>query len=105
ERVEHHWSGQVMQPVDGLAFLGRNPGDADNVYIITGDSGHGLTHGTIGGMLIADLIQGRPNAWAKIYDPSRKPITRGVAEFVKENANVVMQYTDHLSPGDVASVH
>src|SRR6185436_14306774 len=45
------WSGQIMEPVDSLAFIGRNPGD-DNVYIATGDSGNGMTHGTIAGLLI-----------------------------------------------------
>ena len=59
--VEFRWSGQVMETVDGLAFIGRNPLDADNVYVVTGDSGMGLTHGTIAGMLITDLIQGRTN--------------------------------------------
>ena len=49
-----------METVDGLAFIGRNPLDADNVYIATGDSGMGMTHGTIAGMLITDLIQRRP---------------------------------------------
>jgi glycine/D-amino acid oxidase-like deaminating enzyme len=29
------------------------------VYIATGDSGHGMTHGTIAGMLLSDLILGR----------------------------------------------
>ena len=37
--IAFRWSGQVMQPVDGLAFIGRNPVDAPNVYIATGDSG------------------------------------------------------------------
>jgi glycine/D-amino acid oxidase-like deaminating enzyme len=55
--VKFRWSGQVMEPVDGLAFIGRNPGD-ENVYIATGDSGNGITHGTIAGILISDLVQG-----------------------------------------------
>jgi glycine/D-amino acid oxidase-like deaminating enzyme len=37
-RIEYRWSGQVMEPVDGLAFIGRNPADEDNVYVATGDS-------------------------------------------------------------------
>ncbi len=47
--VEYRWSGEVMEPVDGLAFIGRNPLDQDNVFIATGDSGNGMTHGTISG--------------------------------------------------------
>ncbi len=102
ESVEFRWSGQVMEPVDGLAFIGRNPLDDDNVFIATGDSGNGMTHGTIAGILITDLIQGRSNAWEKIYDPSRKTL-KALPEFAKENLNVAAQYTDLVTPGDVDS--
>ena len=62
--VEYRWSGQVMETIDGLGFIGRNPGDAENIYIATGDSGMGMTHGTIAGLLISDLILKRENPWA-----------------------------------------
>ncbi|HEX6832884.1 MAG TPA: FAD-dependent oxidoreductase, partial [Rudaea sp.] len=102
--VHYAWSGQVIEPNDGLAFIGRNPMDADNVYIVTGDSGNGLTHATIASMLIADLIEGRPNPWAELYSPSRKQF-HGVSEFVRENANVAAQYAELATGGEVASVH
>jgi glycine/D-amino acid oxidase-like deaminating enzyme/nitrite reductase/ring-hydroxylating ferredoxin subunit len=102
EAFEYRWSGQVMEPVDGLGFIGRNPGDADNVYIATGDSGNGMTHGTIAGMLIRDLILGRDNAWATLYDPSRLSLRAG-GEYAKENLNVAAQYADHLTAGEVSS--
>ena len=104
--VEYRWSGMVMETTDGLAFIGRNPMDKENVYIATGDSGMGLTHGTIAGILLTDLILGRENPWARIYDPSRKPVW-GMAwkEFLLENANVAKEYTrDWLGGGDVSSV-
>ena len=89
-----------METVDGLAFIGRNPLDHDNVYIVTGDSGMGMTHGTIAGMLITDLILGRHNPWQALYDPSRKTL-RASAEFVRETANVAAQYAQWITPGDV----
>jgi glycine/D-amino acid oxidase-like deaminating enzyme/nitrite reductase/ring-hydroxylating ferredoxin subunit len=101
--VEFTWGGQYMETIDGLAFIGRNPADKENVYIVTGDSGMGLTHGTIAGMLLADLIGGRKNPWEKLYDPSRKPLT-AARRFVKEAANVAVQYTKWLTPGQVSSV-
>jgi len=91
-----------MEPVDGLAFIGRNPMDHDNVFIATGDSGNGMTHGTIAGMLITDLILGKENDWAALYDPSRKTL-RSIGKFVKENINVAEQYADLLTPGEVDS--
>lgn len=99
--VDHRWMGQVQETIDGLAFLGKNPLDEGNVYIATGDSGMGMTHGTIAGMLITDLIVGRENPWAGLYDPSRKPMM-AISDFVKENANVARQYADWLTGGDVS---
>lgn len=100
--VEEHWSGQVMETIDGLAFIGRNPLDEDNVYIATGDSGMGMTHGTIAGMLITDLIMGRKNAWTELYDPSRKTL-RAAKRFVEEASNMAWQYTHWLTAGDVST--
>jgi glycine/D-amino acid oxidase-like deaminating enzyme/nitrite reductase/ring-hydroxylating ferredoxin subunit len=103
--VDYRWSGMVMETTDGLAFIGRNPADKDNVYIATGDCGLGMTHGTIAGILITDLIQGRENPWSKVFDPSRKPVW-GMAwkEYLIENANVAKQYVqDWLGSGDVSS--
>jgi glycine/D-amino acid oxidase-like deaminating enzyme/nitrite reductase/ring-hydroxylating ferredoxin subunit len=105
KKVEYRWSGMVMETIDGLAFIGRNPLDSENVYVATGDCGMGMTHGTIAGILITDLIQGRENPWSKLFDPSRKPVF-GMAwkEYLIENANVAQQYVkDWLGGGDVRS--
>jgi glycine/D-amino acid oxidase-like deaminating enzyme/nitrite reductase/ring-hydroxylating ferredoxin subunit len=97
------WSGQIMETLDGIAYIGRNPGDQDNVFVVTGDCGDGMTHGTIAGLLLSDLICGRDNPWAAVYDPSRtRPA--GSLEFIKENVNVAAQYADWLGGGDVADV-
>ena len=103
EAMEFRWSGQVMEPVDALAFIGRNPADSDNVFIATGDSGMGMTHGTIAGILLTDLIMKRPNPWAELYDPSRKTLA-AAKDFAQENVNVVAQYADLITPGEVDSV-
>ena len=99
--VVFRWSGQVMEPVDHVAFIGRNPGD-DHVWIVTGDSGMGMTHGTIAGQLVSDLILGRPNRWATLYDPGRVTL-RATGEFLRENLNVAARYGDWVTPADAAS--
>jgi glycine/D-amino acid oxidase-like deaminating enzyme len=73
--VVHRWSGQCLEPCDGLAFIGHDPIDSHNVYVATGDSGHGLTHGTIAGILIAELIVARDHPWRTLYDPARQTPT------------------------------
>ncbi|WP_338760554.1 FAD-dependent oxidoreductase [Massilia sp. METH4] len=102
EEVMYRWSGEVMEPADGVAYMGRNPADRGNVFVITGDSGTGMTHCTAGAMLVTDLIVGRANPWVSLYDPGRTPL-RGLGEFAKEQANVAAQYTDWLQGGEVTS--
>jgi glycine/D-amino acid oxidase-like deaminating enzyme/nitrite reductase/ring-hydroxylating ferredoxin subunit len=97
------WSGQVQEPADDLAYIGRAPTAHPDVYVVTGDSGMGLTHGTIAGMLITDLIQKRKNPWEALYDPSRKPIEAAdtIKQAAAENANTMGRYVDYLSPGEI----
>jgi glycine/D-amino acid oxidase-like deaminating enzyme/nitrite reductase/ring-hydroxylating ferredoxin subunit len=101
--VTYRWSGQVMETDDYLGFIGRNPNDADNVYIATGDSGMGMTHGMIAGILISDLILDRWNPWVELYDPARVKLM-AAAEWAKQNINTFAQYREYVTGGDVSSV-
>ena len=99
ESFDYHWSGQVMESVDGLAYIGANPMDAPNVFVATGDCGMGMTHGTIAGILLTELILGHDHPWKALYNPSR--ITaRAIGDFARETLNVGAQYTEWLTPGD-----
>jgi glycine/D-amino acid oxidase-like deaminating enzyme/nitrite reductase/ring-hydroxylating ferredoxin subunit len=91
ENVDYRWSGQVMEPIDYLAFIGRNPADRNNVFIATGDSGQGMTHGTIAGILLTDLISESKNPWVDLYDPSRITL-KAAGAFAKENLNAAACY-------------
>lgn len=101
--ITYRWSGQVMESVDGLAFIGRNPLDANNVYVVTGDSGTGMTYGTIAAILITDLIEGRENPWEKVYDPSRKTL-RSAPAYAREAVRMAAQYADWVMPVDVRRI-
>ncbi len=100
--VPRRWSGEVFEPVDAIAFIGREPLGQLNVYIATGDSGNGMTHGTIASTLLCDLIAGREHPWADMYNPARKNLS-SVGVFVKENLNVALQYADWVLPAERAS--
>ena len=102
-RLEFHWSGQIMEPIDCVSYTGRNPLDADNVFVHTGDSGMGMTHGTMAGILLTDLILGRENPWAKLYDPSRVN-PKALHTYAKDNLTVTALYKDYATPGQVSDV-
>ena len=94
--IDYHWSGQIIEPVDGLAYIGVNPGRDNNVFIAAGDSGHGITHGTIAGILLTDLICERENPWAQLYSPNRLSF-KGLGNYVSQNLNSFWQYKDWIS--------
>lgn len=98
----HRWSGQIIEPADGLAHIGKSP-DIEHVFVVTGDSGNGLTHGTIAGLVLPDLIQGKQHAWAELYSPKRTRL-RGLATLVREASHSSAPYVDWLRSGDVTSL-
>jgi len=100
ESIEYRWSGEVMESADGLAYIGQSPDQAENVYIATGDSGMGMTHGTIAGILLSDLIVGRENPWKDLYNPGRVPVG-AASDLITEGANVAAQYVDWVTGGDI----
>lgn len=102
QSVDYQWSGQVMETVDGLAFIGAVPLQS-NVYFATGDSGMGMTHSTIAGIILRDLILKKKNDWAEVYNVARLEVG-SLSEFFKEGANVVAQYSDWLTGGEVEKV-
>lgn len=96
-KLINRWSGQVTESIDGLGFIGRAKNNQE-LYIITGDSGNGLTHGTIGALLINDLIDGKASPWQELYNPHRKTLKAAKA-FIAENVNTLFQYRDWLTKG------
>lgn len=75
------WSGQVLEPADGLPFIGGS----GPIYISTGYAGQGMTFGTIGGVIISDLILGRPNEWAELFHPMRLHLRGAMSDLITEN--------------------
>lgn len=88
--VQFRWSGQVLESIDRLAYIGeykKMPG----IFYSTGDSGMGMTHGTIGAMLMSDLILGRPNQWQELYAPTRLRVG-SLWQFMREGMELTWEY-------------
>jgi Rieske Fe-S protein len=96
------WSGQVLDTIDYCGFIGLNPG-SKNVYVATGDSGQGMTHGALAGIILRELIVAGSSPWREVYEPSRKPVS-GVVNFVKENVTAIQNFAEYLMPADLESV-
>jgi glycine/D-amino acid oxidase-like deaminating enzyme/nitrite reductase/ring-hydroxylating ferredoxin subunit len=101
-RELHRWSGQIQDTIDFAGFIGRNPGSKRS-YVVTGDSGQGMTHGSVAGILISDLILKGDSPWIAVYDPSRKPL-KAAGTYLRENVSVAKNFAEYVAPGDISSL-
>jgi glycine/D-amino acid oxidase-like deaminating enzyme/nitrite reductase/ring-hydroxylating ferredoxin subunit len=99
--ITHRWSGQILDPIDYSAFIGRNPGN-QNIFVHTGDSGQGITHGVVGSLLLKRLILGQDAPWAAFYDPSRVSLA-AAKNFLAENVTAVKNFAEYVAPGELSS--
>jgi glycine/D-amino acid oxidase-like deaminating enzyme/nitrite reductase/ring-hydroxylating ferredoxin subunit len=102
--VTHRWSGQVLDTIDYAGFIGRNPGNK-NIYLHTGDSGQGMTHGVVGSLINSALILGDTPKWQEVYEPTRKtPSGIAIKNFAEYLAPGELKSFDDLRPGQGAIV-
>jgi glycine/D-amino acid oxidase-like deaminating enzyme/nitrite reductase/ring-hydroxylating ferredoxin subunit len=81
-KVERRWLGQVIEPDDGLPFVGKN---APHQFIATGFSGNGMTLGTVAAMMARDRFLGRSNPWEDLFRVDRSPFHGGTWQYLTEN--------------------
>ena len=98
---EHRWSGQVLEPFDYAAYVGRNPGN-ERVFVVAGDSGEGMSNGVAASLILRDLVLGRDNEWSGAYAPNRVSL-RAAGEYVSENLTMPASLAEHLTGGELSS--
>jgi hypothetical protein len=92
--ITHRWSGQVLEPIDFAGFIGQHP-DYNHIWLVTGDSGQGITNGAVAGLLLPSLMDGHDHPWRKLYEPARiTPMAAG--NFIAENVTAVINMAAHL---------
>ena len=95
-------SGAGRNPRSTVAFIGHSPGE-EHLFIVSGDSGQGITNGLVAGMLIADLIMTDASPWEEVYAPARK-IQKNIGEFISENFTPLKNLAEYLTASEIASV-
>jgi Rieske Fe-S protein len=99
--VTHRWSGQVQEPADYIGFIGRSP-ESDRIFLVSGDSGQGMTNGAVAGILIRDLIATGASPWSDLYDPSRK-MTSSITDYVSENLTPIANFAEYLTASGISA--
>ena len=65
---EYMWMNQDIISNDKLPFIGKIK---DHLYISSAYNTWGMTNGTIGGKMVADLIMNKDNKYKKLFNPNR----------------------------------
>jgi glycine/D-amino acid oxidase-like deaminating enzyme/nitrite reductase/ring-hydroxylating ferredoxin subunit len=92
--VERRWSGQVIESVDGLPYIGEA---GDGQFLATGFAGNGMTFGTLAGMMACDAATGAENPWKDLFSIERK-VLGATWNFLCENSD----YPIYLAKGHLA---
>ena len=100
----HTWSSEVVEPVDGLPYIGKSPGQK-NIYVATGYSGNGITFGTLAGIMLDQAVRGEKHPLEALLDPSRIKPLASAHDYVTENIDFPLHFVgDRLKPADASSV-
>jgi len=81
-KIDHRWSGQVIDTNDGLPYIGLNEEDQ---FIATGYCGNGFTFGVTAAVMARDWITGVKNPWRDLFSPDRKKVRGGTWDYLLEN--------------------
>jgi glycine/D-amino acid oxidase-like deaminating enzyme/nitrite reductase/ring-hydroxylating ferredoxin subunit len=92
ESIEYRWSAQDGITIDSVPYVGRLTPRSDRVLMATGFAKWGMTGGTAAALLLADLLAGRENAWAGLFDPYRFKPRASLPRLIKENAEVGLHF-------------
>lgn len=68
--IDYHWYTMDQTTPDRMPLVGRMTGE-ENIFLAAGFSGWGMTTSGMTGILLSDLIAGRDNPWAPVFDPAR----------------------------------
>jgi len=82
--VTHRWSAHDLRPADGLPCVGRLTPLTNRLWTGAGYRKWGMSNGTIAGLLLADLVRGRDNRFAPLFDPWRLTPLRSAAGVAQE---------------------
>lgn len=67
--IVRQWSGPILEPIDGIAFIGEYD---PRRLIATAFSGNGMTYSAITAMIVRDIVAGKKNPYTAFYRPGRK---------------------------------
>ena len=65
------WATQDCMTLDGIPYIGQYSRSMPHVFVATGFNKWGMTNAMVSADILCDLVQGKANPYATVFDPSR----------------------------------
>ena len=65
------WATQDCMSLDGVPYIGEYGKGMPGCYVATGFNKWGMTSSMVAAKVLTDLVQGKENGYAKLFDPGR----------------------------------
>ncbi|MET0684741.1 MAG: FAD-dependent oxidoreductase [Solirubrobacteraceae bacterium] len=103
--VEYRWSAQDAMPLDGIPYVGKLSPASRSIWTASGFRKWGMTNGAAAAIMLADLIEERPNPWLATFDANRFKPLASASKLLKETVSVGAHFFgDRLSGPDLRSM-
>ncbi len=80
------WATQDCMTLDGIPYIGQYSKSTPDIYVATGFNKWGMTSSMVAANILCNLVRGKENKYAEIYDPSRSILHPQLAVNAIENA-------------------
>lgn len=67
----YSWATQDCMTLDDIPYIGKYSKHTPNLFVATGFKKWGMTSSMVAAMILSDLVQGKENAYASVFSPSR----------------------------------
>ena len=97
-RAAARWAAQDCMTLDGAPFVGRYSGGTSGLYVVTGFGKWGMTSAMAAASVLSDMVLGRENPYAPVFDPSRTTLRLQLAVNGWEAARNLLTFSTPRCP-------
>lgn len=70
-KEQYDWAAQDCMSLDDIPYIGRYGKNTHGLYVATGFNKWGMTGSMVSAKLLSDMVCGKENEYAPLFDPSR----------------------------------
>lgn len=96
--ITHRWATQDCMSLDGIPYIGQYSPRTPNLYVATGFNKWGMTTSMVAAQLLADLVQGKENPYAEVFNPSRSMLHPQLGLNVVESTKNLLSFSPKRCP-------